>query len=111
SVVTKYNYLCRRNKAIMKRTLFFIALASLALASCKKADTDPKDEGGNPFELPYNKEGVTANKAFLEKEGRDFVDKIEDLSNNNAIKAFESLADLEIPELSLTTSALLKIGQ
>ena len=46
--------------------------------SCKKSKDETTDTT-DLFELPYNKASVENNKAFLEKEGRDFIKKIENV--------------------------------
>lgn len=94
----------------MKRTLLLLIAGVLAFTACKKSSNSRNDENEEVYELPYNKEGVTANKAFLESEGRDFIKKIEDINTNTAIKALESFGNLNAPELDITVSALTKIG-
>lgn len=95
----------------MRKTLLFVTAASLAFTACKKNGHPEQESDKDIYELPYNKEGITANKAFLESEGRTFVKQINDLPNEQAIKALESLAELNVPELDITVQALAKMGQ
>lgn len=93
-----------------KTTALLLIAAPLVFSACKKSkDSDPES---NPpiYELPYNTEGVTANKAFMETEGRDFVKKIDDLSSNTAIDALENFNMLEAPEVDITVNAIKNIG-
>jgi hypothetical protein len=92
-----------------KTTVLLLIAAPIVFGACKKSkDSEPE----NPpiYELPYNTEGVTANKAFMETEGRDFVKKIDDLSSNPAIEALENFNMLEAPEVDITVNAIKKIG-
>ncbi|MCY4778886.1 hypothetical protein ORI89_04440 [Sphingobacterium sp. UT-1RO-CII-1] len=86
----------------MKRHLLFsLALASCALMhSCSK-DKTPADEGEIDFELPYSKEGIAADKDFLETEGRATVKKMEALASEPAIEALQTLADLGTLDISV----------
>lgn len=85
----------------MKRHLLFsLALASCTLMhSCSK-DKTPADDGEIDFELPYSKDGIAADKNFLETEGRATVKKMEALANEPAIVALQTLADLGTLEIS-----------
>ena len=94
----------------MKKSTICFVLAAILVLSCSKKKEPEGIIEKETFELPYNKEGVTANKAFIESEGRDLIKKIDDLSTDPSIKAFESLAELELPEVSIVTSSLVKIG-
>lgn len=92
-----------------KTTVLLLIAAPIVFSACKKSnDSDPEN---NPsiYELPYDKEGVTANKAFMETEGRDFVKKVDDLSSNTAIDALENFNRLEAPEIDITVSAFRKV--
>lgn len=90
-----------------KTTALLLIAAPFLFGACKKS----KDSDNPPiYELPYNTEGVTANKAFMETEGRDFVKKIDDLSSNAAIKALENFNILEAPEVDVTVNAIKKMG-
>ena len=94
----------------MKKTPLLLLIAvPIVFSACKKSnDSDPEN---NPpiYELPYDKEGVTANKAFMESEGRDFVKKIDDLSSNTAIEALKNFNRLEAPEIDITVNAFRKM--
>lgn len=97
----------------MKKPFLLLVAGTLVFTACKKSNNPgPEEEGKNEdvYELPYNKEGVTKNKAFIESEGREFVKKIDDLNTEPSIKALESLATLELPELSLVVNAIAKVG-
>ncbi|WP_205513547.1 hypothetical protein [Longitalea arenae] len=92
-----------------KTTVLLLIAAPIVFSACKKSnDSDPEN---NPsiYELPYDKEGVTANKAFMESEGRDFVKKIDDLSSNPAIEALKNFNKLEAPEIDITVNAFRKV--
>jgi hypothetical protein len=92
-----------------KTTVLLLIAAPIVFSACKKSnDSDPEN---NPsiYELPYDKEGVTANKAFMEAEGRDFVKKVDDLSSHTAIEALKNFNRLEAPEIDITVSAFRKI--
>jgi hypothetical protein len=90
----------------MKKTALFLLIAApIVFSACKKSnDSDPENDP-SIYELPYDKEGVTANKAFMESEGRDFVKKIDDLSSNTAIEALKNFNRLGAPELDITVTA------
>ncbi|WP_127128516.1 hypothetical protein [Pseudoflavitalea rhizosphaerae] len=89
-----------------KTTALLLIAAPLVFSACKKS----KDSDTSIYELPYNTEDVTANKAFMETEGRDFVQKIDDLSSNPAIEALENFNMLEAPEVDITVNAVKKLG-
>lgn len=92
-----------------KTTVLLLIAAPIVFSACKKSnDSDPEN---NPsiYELPYDKEGVTANKAFMEAEGRDFVKKVDDLSSNTAIEALKNFNRLEAPEIDITVNGFRKI--
>ncbi len=57
-----------------KTTALLLIAAPFVFSACKKSK-DAEPENPPIYELPYNTEGVTANKAFMETEGRDFVKK------------------------------------
>ncbi|NML20109.1 hypothetical protein HHL16_04445 [Pseudoflavitalea sp. G-6-1-2] len=93
-----------------KTTALLLIAAPFVFSACKKSkDAEPEP---NPpiYELPYNKEGVTANKAFMENEGRDFVKKVNDLSSNTAIDALETFNSLGAPDVDVTVNALSNMG-
>ncbi|QEC40999.1 hypothetical protein [Pseudobacter ginsenosidimutans] len=89
-----------------KTTALLLIAAPLVFSACKKS----KDSDSSIYELPYNTENVTANKAFMETEGREFVKKIDDLSSNPAIDALENFNMLEAPEVDITVNAIKKLG-
>lgn len=93
-----------------KTTVLLLIAAPIVFSACKKSN-DAEPESNPPiYELPYNTEGVTANKAFMESEGRDFVKKVDDLSSNTAIDALETFGSLEAPEVDITVNAIKKLG-
>ena len=95
----------------MKTIRIVLALcAGLFLFSCKKNNDNPSATP-DPFQLPYNKISVENNKAFLEKEGRDFIKKIEDLPNLKGIDVLEVLADLNAPDINFEQRQIINIGR
>jgi len=95
-------------KHLIISSLFLVAI--IAIGACKKDKPSSVIDPGDGFELPYNKEGVTANKKFVEDEGRSVVKKLEALPDAEAIKALNTLADLNMPEVDITLSAVARIG-
>jgi hypothetical protein len=91
---------------IMKKTTLLLLIAApIVFSACKKSNDSAPENEPSIYELPYNKEGVTANKAFMESEGRDFVKKIDDLSSNTAIEALKNFNRLGAPEIDITVTA------
>ena len=92
-----------------KTTVLLLIAAPIVFSACKKSNDSDQENNPSIYELPYDKEGVTANKAFMETEGRDFVKKVDDLSSNTAIEALKNFNRLEAPEIDITVSAFRKI--
>jgi hypothetical protein len=92
-----------------KTTVLLLIAAPIVFNACKKSNDSNPENNPPIYELPYDKEGVTANKAFMESEGRDFVKKIDDLSSNTAIEALKNFNRLEAPEIDITVSAFRKM--
>ncbi|HWK59303.1 MAG TPA: hypothetical protein VNQ80_18315 [Parapedobacter sp.] len=90
-------------------SLFLVAV--IVFGACKKDKPGSVIDPDDGFELPYNKEGVTANKKFVEDEGRSVVKKLEALPDADAIKALNTLADLNMPDVDITLSAVARIGR
>lgn len=92
----------------MKRIILSIVLCTVLCASCKKSN--PSDDDRGEYELPYNNEGVTANKAFIEAEGKEFINKIDDLNQSATIKAIESLSELDVPEIDIVSNSIQQLA-
>lgn len=96
----------------MKKTALFLLIAApIVFSACKKSKDSGPENDPSIYELPYDKEGVTANKAFMESEGRDFVKKVDDLSSNTAIEALKNFNRLEAPEIDITVTAFRKMTE
>ncbi|MDR2284512.1 MAG: hypothetical protein LBE37_14945, partial [Sphingobacterium sp.] len=95
----------------MRKTLLILTAGALTFTACKKSSY-PEVEPDDIYELPYNKDDVATNKAFVESEGRDFVKQVNGLPNEPAFDALKSLSDLDLPELELsaTLNAVAKLG-
>lgn len=95
----------------MRKTLLILTAGALTFTACKKSSY-PEVEPDDIYELPYNKESVEANKAFVESEGRNLVKQVDGLQNETAFDALESLSELDLPELELSTTlaAVTKLG-
>jgi hypothetical protein len=78
--------------------------------SCKKSKDETTDTT-DLFTLPYNKASVENNKAFLEKEGRDFIKKIENVPDLQAVKVLEVFGDLNTPDINYEARQMLNIGR
>lgn len=78
--------------------------------SCKKSN-DETTGTTDLFKLPYNKVSVENNKAFLEGEGRDFIKKIENVPDLQAVKVLEVLGDLNTPDINYEARQMLNIGR
>ncbi|MBN8859167.1 MAG: hypothetical protein J0H29_12305 [Sphingobacteriales bacterium] len=78
--------------------------------SCKKSKDETTDTT-DLFELPYNKASVENNKAFLEKEGRDFIKKIENVPDLQAVTVLEALGDLNTPDINYEARQMLNISR
>lgn len=96
----------------MKKTTVLLLIAvPIVFNACKKSNDSNPENNPPIYELPYDKEGVTANKAFMESEGRDFVKKIDDLSSNTAIEAIKNFNRLEAPEIDITVNGFRKMTE
>lgn len=84
---------------------------TLSIFSCKKNSNEPDPTNTDPFQLPYNKESVENNKAFIETEGRSFIQKINSLPDQKGIDVLEVLADLNAPEVNFEQRQMLNIGR
>ncbi len=94
----------------MKRVLLLLIASTLVFAACKKKAPE-EEEKPDKFELPYSTESIAANKAFIESQARHLVKETEDLAKEKAIKTLQTLASLELPELSFLTESLEKVGK
>jgi len=86
--------------------------AIMAFTACKKDKPDPLDiTPDDAFELPYNHEGVAANKRFVEEEGRAIIRKFDALPESQAISALTTLAALDMPDVDIAVSAVARLGR
>lgn|GEM_PF-1536165 len=98
----------------MKLKLTSLMLSAVAIfGACKKDNpaVDSEQDPENVFELPYNTDGVEVNKAYVETQGRDVVAKIDGLADESAFKTLNQLFSLNAPELDITASAVISLGQ
>ncbi|WP_316841228.1 hypothetical protein [Pedobacter gandavensis] len=88
----------------MKKNILFSALLFGALLSCKKKTftEEPIIPPTTPIELGYSKLTVEENKKALEKNGLDFIKKVDALPNENFIKLINRLVELDFDMMSNT---------
>lgn len=86
----------------MKKNILFSALLLGALVSCKKKDLNSEPPVLPPVKLEYSKLSVEEHKTALEKNGINFLAKINTLPNEKFIGALTRLAELDLEIISNT---------